>query len=111
MTSSSSSLLRFVVDGFDVLNRLVLFPHLLSARCQGHHYPASRAAREGSFLAACSTRAREPWELSAAIHAPFQELQPVHLPFDWTSTPRQCQSCQHRCFVLLDSFGKRLQLG
>src|SRR5713226_3237048 len=54
-------------------------------------------------------------ELSAAIHAPFQELEPVHLPFDWTSTPRQGQSCQHRRFVAVriplandSSSGKRL---
>src|SRR6266567_2585993 len=50
-----------------------MFPHLLSARRQAHSYPASRAAREGSFSDTCSTRAREPWQLGAAIHAPFQD--------------------------------------
>jgi hypothetical protein len=53
----------------------------------------------------------QQWELGTAIHAPFNQFEPVHMPFDWTSTPRQGQSCQHRRFVWLDPFGKRLQLG
>src|SRR5438876_12407855 len=80
MTSSSSSLIRFVVDGFDVLNRLVLFPHLLSARCQGHHYPASRAAREGSFSATCSTRARSRGSLARPYMLLFRSFSRFTCP-------------------------------
>src|SRR5258708_32870316 len=64
MTSSAPALLRFVVDGFDVPHLLVLFPHLLSAPRQAHHYPASRAARAGAFSATCSTRARSRGSLA-----------------------------------------------
>src|SRR5450755_447123 len=50
-------------------------------------------------------------EFGATIHAPFNELKPVHMPFEGTLAPRQRQSCKHRRLVLLDASGKRLQLG
>lgn len=77
-----------------------------SARCQTHHYEAGMGAREDSFSATCSTRAREPRELGTAIHAPFNELQSVHMSFYWTITVWQYQSCKHSRLVLLDPFGK-----
>src|ERR1700693_3666662 len=69
MTSSSSCLLWVVVDDFDVPHLLVLFPLLLKllapAPCvTAHHYPARMAAREGSFSATCSTRARSRGSLA-----------------------------------------------
>src|SRR5260370_29534755 len=56
------------------------------------------------------TRA-EQRELGTTIHAAFQELEPVHMPFERPLAPGQCQSCQHRGLVLSDAFGKRLELG
>src|SRR6266852_6086900 len=104
MTSSSSSLLRFILGGFNV-------PHLLSARCQAHRSSASMAAREGSFSATGSTRARSSGSLARPSMLLLLMLPPVHMPFDWTCAPRQRHSCLHRGLVVLDPFGKRLQCG
>src|SRR6266566_8997777 len=49
-------------------------------------------------------------QLSSTIHASFNEFQPVYMTFYRTITPRQRQSCKHSRFILLDTFGKRLEL-
>src|SRR5260370_12860343 len=104
MTFSSSSLLQFVVDGFDI-------PAPALRATSGASLSSQQSCARRLLLGHMQHTCSEQRELGAAIHALFQELEPVHMPFDWTSTPRQCQSCQHRRFVLLDPFGKRLQLG
>src|SRR5258708_22227493 len=116
MTSSSSSCLRFVADGSDIPHLLFLLPHLLQPLA-----PALRT-REDASLSDEEGRARrlllchmkhtcsEQRQLGTTIHASFNELQSVHVPFYWTITPRQCQSCKHRRFVFSDASSKRLEL-
>src|SRR5205807_7001318 len=51
----------------------------------------------------------EQIEFGATIHASFNVLEPVHIPFYRTITTRQCQSCKYRFFVLLYASHKRVK--
>ena len=51
----------------------------------------------------------EKIELSATIHAAFNELEPIHLPFEGAITPRKCQPRKDSIFVLLHSSHKGLK--
>src|SRR6266487_2526584 len=70
MTPSSSSLLRFVVDDFDIPICFFCscicstFLRLLSVQREAHCYPARMVAPEGSLWATCSTRARSRGSLA-----------------------------------------------
>src|SRR6266704_2489585 len=99
MTSSSSSLLRFVVDSSDV-------PAPALRATSGASLSSQESCARRLLLGHMKHTCSQQRELGTAIHAPFNQLQPVHMPFDWTSTPRPGQSCQHSRFVLLDPFGK-----
>src|SRR5258708_16151915 len=51
----------------------------------------------------------EQIELGSTIHAAFNELEPIHLPFDRAITPRECQSRKYSIFVLLHTSHKGLK--
>src|SRR5258706_15454707 len=112
--TSSSSFLRFVVDGFDVANTLFLLSCLEPLLCAmwgiSTRSPEICWRKRRCPVHMKHTRA-EQRELGTTIHASFQELEPVYMPFERPLAPRQCQPCQHRSLVLLDAFGKRLELG
>src|SRR6266700_6206665 len=103
MTSSSSSLLRFVVDSSDV-------PAPALRATSGAFLSSQQSCARRLLLGHMQHTCSQQRELGAAIHAPFQELQPVHMPFERPLVPGQCQACQHRSLVLLDAFSKRLEL-
>jgi hypothetical protein len=90
MTSSSSSCLRFVVDGFDIPHLLFLLPHLLPPLAPALRMieNASLSDEEGYarrlLLGYMQHTCSEQRELGTTIHAPFNELQSVHMPFYWT---------------------------
>src|ERR1700730_5254038 len=69
---------------------------------------------KGTLLFACSSDMKDTcWEqreFGTTIHAPFQELEPVHMSLQRPLAPRQCQTCQHCSLVLSDAFGKRFEL-
>jgi hypothetical protein len=62
-----------------------------------------------TLLAVVEHATLEQLELGATIHAAFNELEPIHLPFYRASTPRECQSCKDRIFVLLHAVHEGLK--
>jgi hypothetical protein len=50
-------------------------------------------------------------QLGATIHAPFNELESVDMPFERPIPLGQCQAGKHSRFILLNALGKRLQFG
>src|SRR5258708_24083851 len=116
MTSSLSSFLRFGVGGFDVPPLVFSPPPLL------HLLAPPRRATWGVSTSSTQVCARrlllshlkhtcwEQRELATTIHASFQELEPIDMPFERPLAPGQRQACQHCSFVLLDATGYRLEL-
>src|SRR6266487_4859368 len=91
------------------------FPHLLDLLAPPLRAGASLSNQESCtsrlFLGHMKNTSPQQRELGTTIHAPFNELEPIHMPFERTLAPRQRESCKHRRLVLLDASGKRLQLG
>src|SRR5712692_8283596 len=109
MTSLSSSFLRFVVGGLDVAPMLLLLSclePLLRAMWGTSTCSAEVCLRKFHCSIHMKHARSEQREPGTTIHASFNELEPVHMPFKRPLAPGQCQSCQHRGLVLLDAFGK-----
>src|SRR6266496_4618175 len=84
--------------------------HLLCERA-GTSLSSQESCMSRLFLGHIEHTGSQQRKLGTTIHAPLNELESVHMPFKRTLAPRQRQSCKHRSLVLLDAFGKRLQLG
>src|SRR5713226_2933000 len=116
MTSSSSSFLRFVVGGFDVPPLVFSSPPLLDLLAPprratwGVSTSSTQVCARRLLLSHLKHTCSEQSELGTTIHASFQELEPIDMPFERPLAPGQRQACQHCSFVLLDAFGKRLEL-
>src|SRR6266700_2472047 len=95
MTPSSSSLLRFVVDDFDIPICFFCscicstFLRLLSVQREAHCYPARMVAPEGSLWATCSTRARSRGSLARPYMLLLMSLS--RFTCAWTGLPDERQ--------------------
>src|SRR6266487_4295902 len=88
----------------------VTFLHLLCERA-GTSLSSQESCMSRLFLGHIEHTGSQQRKLGTTIHAPLNELESVHMPFKRALAPRQRESCKHRSLVLLDPFGKRLQLG
>jgi hypothetical protein len=90
MTSSSFSLLRFIVDDFGIPYLLVLFPHLLDLLAPhlrtraGTSLSSHESGASWLFLGHMKHTSPQERKFGTTIHAPFNELESIHMPFERT---------------------------
>src|SRR5260370_38984773 len=100
MPSSSSSSFRFFVGGFEVPHLVLPSPPLLGPLAPprratwGVSTSSTQVCARRLFRSHLKHTCSEQRELGTTIHASFQELEPIDMPFERPLAPGQRQACQ-----------------